>query len=53
MEMEKLDSYFLKIDNFQLIHLTVEKLDLFNFHPIFLGSGIPELKNQVDKPSYG
>ena len=27
--------YFKKLDNFQLFHLIVEKLDLFNFLPIF------------------
>ena len=27
--------YFKKFDNFHLIHLIVEKLDMFNFHPIF------------------
>ena len=28
--------YFKKFDNFHLIHLIVKKLDVFNFHPIFL-----------------
>ena len=27
--------YFKKFDNFHLIHLIVEKLDVFNFHPIW------------------
>ena len=27
--------YFKKFDNFHLIHLIVEKLDVFNFHPFF------------------
>ena len=27
--------YFKKFDNFHLIHLIVEKLDVSNFHPIF------------------
>ena len=35
MEMYKLDSVILKFRNFHLIHFIVEKLDLFNFHPIF------------------
>ena len=27
--------YFNQFDNFHLIHLIIEKLDVFNFHPIF------------------
>ena len=27
--------YFKKFDNFNLIHLIVEKLDVFNFQPFF------------------
>ena len=27
--------YFNKIDKFQLYHLIVEKLDVFNFNPVF------------------
>ena len=27
--------HFKKFDNFHLIHVTVKKLDVFNFHPIF------------------
>ena len=27
--------YFKKFDSLRLIHLTVEKLDVFNFYPIF------------------
>ena len=27
--------HFKKLDNFYLFHLIVEKLDVFNFHPIF------------------
>ena len=27
--------YFKQFDNFHLIHLIIEKLDVFNFHPIF------------------
>ena len=27
--------YFKKLDNFHLFHLNEEKLDMFNFHPIF------------------
>ena len=28
--------YFKKFENFHLIHLIVEKVDVFNFHPFFL-----------------